>query len=76
VKEKIWDVKVKKGEKEVWTTYRDINNESDDFDRLFEEFHKETSSVKEGLVGEARSYFMPMREMVDYAVGWMDKNRN
>lgn len=75
VKEKIWDVKVKEGMKEVWTTYRDINNESDDFDRLFEDFHKETDYVKQGMVGEAKSYFIPMRQMVDYAVGWMDKNR-
>ncbi|CAN7520755.1 aminoglycoside N(3)-acetyltransferase [Rossellomorea sp. LjRoot5] len=75
VKEKIWDVKIKKGMKEVWTTYRDINNESDDFDRLFEDFYRETDAVKEGMVGEARSFLMPMRQIVDYAVGWMDKNR-
>lgn len=60
----------------MWTTYRDINNESDDFDRLFEDFHRETGYVKQGMVGDARSYFIPMKHMVDYAVGWMDKNRN
>jgi aminoglycoside 3-N-acetyltransferase len=63
VKEKIWDVKVKKGDNEVWTTYRDINNESDDFDKLFDDFYRETGYVKEGMLGEARSYFMPMREI-------------
>jgi aminoglycoside 3-N-acetyltransferase len=75
MKEKIWDVKVKEGMKEVWTTYRDINNESDDFGRLFDDFHRETDYVKKGMVGDAKSYFIPMREMVDFAVGWMDKNR-
>ncbi|WGG46650.1 AAC(3) family N-acetyltransferase [Rossellomorea sp. DA94] len=75
VKEKIWDVKVNKGDKGVWSTYRDINNESDDFDRLFDEFHRETPHVKESMVGEAKSYLIPMRPMVDYAVCWMDKNR-
>lgn len=75
VKEKIWDVKIKKDMKEVWCTYRDINNESDDFDRLFEDFQRETDYVKQGMVGDAKSYFIPMREMVDFAVGWMDKNR-
>ncbi|WP_374055941.1 aminoglycoside N(3)-acetyltransferase [Rossellomorea sp. FM04394] len=75
VKEKIWDVKVKRGDQEVWTTYRDINNESDDFDRLFNDFHSETDYVKMSMVGDAQSYLMPMRQMVDYAVGWMDKNR-
>ncbi|PFG07604.1 AAC(3) family N-acetyltransferase [Bacillus sp. es.034] len=76
VKEKIWDIKIKKGMKEVWTTYRDINNESDDFDRLFDDFHRETGKVKQGNVGDAKSYFIPMKHMVDYAVEWMDKNRN
>jgi aminoglycoside 3-N-acetyltransferase len=76
VKGKIWDVKIKKDMKEVWTTYRDINNESDDFDRLFEDFQRETDYVKQGMVGDAKSYFIPMRQMVDFAVGWMDKNRN
>lgn len=75
VKEKIWDVKVKRGDKEIWTTYRDINNESDDFDRLFEDFHRGTDDVKEGMVGDARSYLIPMRQMVDYALGWMNENR-
>ncbi|MEI2664180.1 aminoglycoside N(3)-acetyltransferase [Rossellomorea sp. LJF3] len=76
LKGKIWDVKIKKGMKEVWTTYRDINNESDDFDRLFEDFHRETCYVRQGKVGDAKSYLIPMKLMVDYAVGWMDKNRN
>jgi aminoglycoside 3-N-acetyltransferase len=75
VKEKIWDVKVEKNHKEVWTTYQDINNDSDDFDKIFDAYHKETAKVKEGMVGEARSYLIPMREMVEYAVGWMNENR-
>lgn len=75
VKEKIWDVKVKQGEEEVWTTYRDINNDSDDFDRIFEDYRRDTSGVMEGKVGEAKSYLMPMREMVEYTVGWMNGNR-
>ncbi|WP_175987217.1 aminoglycoside N(3)-acetyltransferase [Bacillus sp. Marseille-Q1617] len=75
IKEKIWDVKVKQGEGEVWTTYRDINNESDDFDKLFADFERDTNEVIEGKVGEARSYLIPMRKMVEYAVGWMNENR-
>lgn len=74
-KEKIWDVKVVKDHEEVWTTYQDINNDSDDFDKIFADFHKETDYVKEGTVGEAKSYLIPMREMVEYAVGWMNENR-
>ncbi|KGP90599.1 aminoglycoside 3-N-acetyltransferase [Pontibacillus chungwhensis BH030062] len=73
--EKIWDVKVEKGNKEEWTTYKDINNESDDFDKIFTDFRNETNYVVEGSVGEAKSYFIPMKEMVDFAVKWMNKNR-
>ncbi|MFD2045435.1 hypothetical protein ACFSTA_17260 [Ornithinibacillus salinisoli] len=31
--------------------------------------------VREGKVGEAKTYLIPMRKMVDYAVEWMNKNR-
>lgn len=75
VKEKIWDVKVEKNLKGVWMTYQDINNESNDFDKIFDAFRKETDYVNEGTVGEARSYLIPMRKMVEYAVGWMNENR-
>ncbi|MGR3762935.1 aminoglycoside N(3)-acetyltransferase [Rossellomorea sp. NS-SX7] len=74
-KEKIWDVKVKQGDGEGWTTYKDINNESDDFDKLFIDFERDTNDVTKGKIGEARSYLIPMRKMVEYAVGWMNENR-
>ncbi|MGF3104702.1 hypothetical protein [Rossellomorea sp. DUT-2] len=38
-------------------------------------FYKETGNVNEGMVGEARRYLIPMREMVEYVVGWMNENR-
>ncbi|WKL01289.1 AAC(3) family N-acetyltransferase [Paenibacillus amylolyticus] len=60
---------------EQWTTYDDINNESDDFELIFNEFKIQTTAVTEGMVGKAVSYLIPQREMVDYALGWMNRNR-
>ncbi|WP_052675877.1 AAC(3) family N-acetyltransferase [Paenibacillus sp. IHBB 10380] len=61
--------------KEQWATYDDINNESDDFDKIFYDFKSKTNLVKEGLVGEVVSYLIPQKKMIDYALGWMNQNR-
>jgi aminoglycoside 3-N-acetyltransferase len=74
-KEKIWDVKVEINNEERWTTYQDINNDSDDFDKIFADFQKETNYIAGGKVGDARSYLIPMMQMVEYAVKWMNANR-
>ncbi|OAB43731.1 aminoglycoside N(3)-acetyltransferase [Paenibacillus glacialis] len=75
IKPKVWEVKVSVDGKEQWTTYDDINNESDDFNMIFDEFKSKTTLVKEGLVGEAVSYLIPQKEIVDFALDWMNKNR-
>ncbi|MGO4528519.1 aminoglycoside N(3)-acetyltransferase [Paenibacillus sp. 2TAF8] len=75
VKPKVWAVKMLMDGHEQWTTYDDINNESDDFELIFNEFKMNTSAVIEGRVGEAMSYLIPQREMVDYALGWMNRKR-
>lgn len=62
-------------EKEQWSTYDDINNESDDFDKIFDDFKSKTGLVEEGLVGEAMSYLIPQKKMVDYSLEWMNRNR-
>ncbi|WJM10569.1 AAC(3) family N-acetyltransferase [Paenibacillus sp. PK1-4R] len=75
VKPKVWGVKMLVDGIEKWTTYDDINNESDDFELIFNEFKIQTNVVTEGMVGEAVSYLIPQRDMVDYALGWMNRNR-
>ncbi|MFF2016071.1 AAC(3) family N-acetyltransferase [Paenibacillus sp. NPDC058177] len=52
-----------------------ILNEADDFGLIFDDFKSNSNLVKEGLVGEAKSYLIPQREMVDYALVWMNRNR-
>ncbi|WP_438350667.1 aminoglycoside N(3)-acetyltransferase [Paenibacillus sp. FA6] len=75
IKPKVWEVKMSVDGKEQWTTYDDINNESDDFNMIFDEFKSKTTLVKEGLIGEAVRYLIPQKEMVDFALEWMNENR-
>ena len=75
-KAKDWDVLLPVDGERCWTRYRDINNMCDDFGRIFDAFSAETGLVREGRVGDALSYLMPQREMVDFAVRWMNANRN
>jgi aminoglycoside 3-N-acetyltransferase len=75
VKPKIWDVKMLVNGEEKWITYNDINNESDDFDKIFEDYYKYSNTIREGFVGDAKSYLISQREMVDYALQWMNVNR-
>ncbi|MBD8498478.1 aminoglycoside N(3)-acetyltransferase [Paenibacillus arenosi] len=74
-KEVIWDVKIAVDGEEKWTTYQDINNSSDDFSLIFDDFNRDTNYVIEGKVGEATSYLVSMRAMVDYALNWMNNKR-
>ncbi|WP_028593425.1 AAC(3) family N-acetyltransferase [Paenibacillus assamensis] len=67
--------RIKVDGEEKWTTYRDINNDSDDFSNLFDDFRKDTTYIVEGKVGAATSYLIPMRAIVDYALNWMNTNR-
>jgi aminoglycoside 3-N-acetyltransferase len=75
LKTKVWEVKLSIEGIEQWSTYNDINNESDDFDQIFDEFRTVTGLVKSGFVGEAESFLMPIKDMVDFSVDWMNKNR-
>lgn len=75
VQSKDWDVKLLLEGEERWVRYRDINNESEDFGRIFDDFERDVGCVRVGRVGDAVSYLVPMREMVDYAVGWMNRER-
>jgi aminoglycoside 3-N-acetyltransferase len=73
---KIWRFPIRiVGGKTEWDSYDDVMNEDDDFDRIHETFLKETGLVREGRVGSAKTYLMPVRDLVDFAVEWMIANR-
>ncbi|OMF22519.1 AAC(3) family N-acetyltransferase [Paenibacillus sp. FSL H8-0548] len=58
-----------------WVNFQDIDFESDDFNELGEAFEQETALVRRGKVGGADAMLMPMKELVDFAVKWMEANR-
>jgi aminoglycoside 3-N-acetyltransferase len=61
--------------KRVWVEIKDIELDVSDFHELGESFEQEKSCVRHGRVAQARCRLMPQRELVDYAVQWMIKNR-
>ncbi|OBZ07808.1 MULTISPECIES: aminoglycoside N(3)-acetyltransferase [Bacillales] len=62
------------GEKQ-WVDFQDIDFDSDDFDQIGEAFERETGYVRRGKVGNADALLMPMKELVDFGVKWMEENR-
>lgn len=52
-----------------------VNNDSVDFGQLFDDFRRDTGSIRENKVGSAVSFLIPQREMVDYAEHWMNQKR-
>ena len=60
--------------KRVWVTWEQPEYNDEDFPQIAEEFERTTgrSGVK---IGQAESHIFPMRELVDFAVNWMQENR-
>lgn len=60
--------------KREWVTYNTQAVDDEDFIRLGEEFDRE-KNIKIHKVGNADVRFMSQRELVDWTVEWMEKNR-
>ena len=61
----------------VWTPFEDISVDASDFDRIGEDFLGTDAGkvVRRGKVGIANCQLMPQRNIVDFAVDWLEKNR-
>jgi aminoglycoside 3-N-acetyltransferase len=57
-----------------WKRYRDIDLNSDDFERIGAAFD-ETGRCHIGEVGRATARLMKQRDLVDFAVDWMQEHR-
>jgi aminoglycoside 3-N-acetyltransferase len=57
-------------------SFEDVDGNSDDFDRLGIEFERQGRAVAVGRVGRGTGRFLRMRPLVDFAVGWMERNRS
>ncbi len=60
-----------------WATFDEVEPDSSDFYRIGEDFLKSDagSVVRSGKVGLADCQLMPQRDVVDFAVGWLEENR-
>lgn len=57
-----------------WVSYETLAVDGEDFVQIGEDFEK-THEVKTTVVGNAVLRFMRQRDIVDYAVKWIEKNR-
>ena len=59
-----------------WVDIKDIKSYTDDFEDIGSAFFKSKDmSVKEAKIGQARSQLFRQKDLVDFAVSWMEKNR-
>ncbi|MDE3001573.1 MAG: AAC(3) family N-acetyltransferase [Gemmatimonadota bacterium] len=60
-----------------WATFEEVEPDSSDFDRIGEDFLTSDAGrvVRRGKVGLADCQLMPQRDVVNFAVGWMEENR-
>lgn len=58
-----------------WVEFRDFNWNSDDFALLGKEFGQETGQIAHGKVADSAAQLIPQREIVDYAVNWLERKR-
>ncbi len=72
---KKWDVCLIQEGKRVWTHYDDIENNCDDFPQILTAYMEDNRPFRQGKVGEARCYFVPQQNLVDFGVAWMTRDR-
>lgn len=58
-----------------WVEFDALEWEDGDFPRLGADFARDTGLERVGRVALAEARLMPQRALVDYAVGWMERNR-
>jgi len=58
-----------------WVKLQDIQVDDSDFKAIGSSFEQATGRVRHGHVAAAEAMLMPQRALVDYAVGWMERNR-
>lgn len=61
--------------KRVWTAYETLFVDGEDFDQIGEAFEKEEKNVKREPLGNSSICLMKQRQLVDFAVEWIENNR-
>ena len=60
--------------KREWVTYQTLYVDGEDFDEIGKAFERE-GNVKRVSLGNTSICLMKQRELVDFAVKWIEKNR-
>jgi aminoglycoside 3-N-acetyltransferase len=64
------------GGKRIWKIVKDIKSITEDFNDLGDAFTKEKKDlIKKSKIGQAKSQLFRQRDLVDFAVKWMEANR-
>jgi aminoglycoside 3-N-acetyltransferase len=59
-----------------WKTFEDIETKSNDFEMIGKVFAEKTGLERTSKIGQADAKLLPQRELVDFAVQWMEKYRS
>jgi aminoglycoside 3-N-acetyltransferase len=62
--------------KRVWQTFEDVESDDDDFEMIGTAFAEETGLETTGKIGLADAKLLPQKDLVDFAVRWMEKYRH
>ena len=66
---------IKEDGKRVWKTYETLYVDGEDFEQIGQAFES-CCGIKKVQLGNGMLTFMKQRELVDFAVKWIEKNRN
>jgi aminoglycoside 3-N-acetyltransferase len=59
-----------------WVRFREVDDPTEDFGIIGELFNEKTGQVRKGKVAAASALLMQQRALVDFAVKWMEANRD
>jgi aminoglycoside 3-N-acetyltransferase len=57
-----------------WVTFREYPENSERFPEIGEAYQRSGGEVRTGQVGQAEAVLIPQRELVDFAVQWLEAN--
>ncbi|QVK18317.1 AAC(3) family N-acetyltransferase [Mycoplasmatota bacterium] len=72
---KKWQAKVLKDNREQWIEYTDVDNNSDYFPDLIDNYILKNNNYKYGKVGNADCFLFPLVSLIDFGKLWLEKNR-
>ena len=58
-----------------WVMFKDLDYSSDDFLEIGKDYEQSQNKISRGKIGYAKSTLIPQRELVDFAIFWIEKNR-